>query len=214
MQIAILLYPDLTALDAIGPYEVLGRLPGVEVVFTAKEAGPVRTDLGSLTMTVDRPLGEVTRPDVLLVPGGPGTAAQLADQEVLAWVRSVDRTTRWTTSVCSGSLLLAAAGLLTGRRATSHWAALDGLARLGAQPVGDERMVPDGKYLTAAGVSAGLDMALRLAGSIAGDRTAEAVQLVLEYDPQPPYRAGSIATAPAGLADLLRANGLVVPALD
>ncbi|WP_441249417.1 DJ-1/PfpI family protein [Kitasatospora sp. McL0602] len=209
MQIAILLYDRFTALDAVGPYEILGRLPGAEVVFTGVAAGPVRSDLGSLVLTVERPLAEVTAPDLLLIPGGPGTEALLADRAVLEWLRAADAATSWTTSVCSGSLLLAAAGLLAGRRATSHWAVLDQLAALGAVPC-DERVVFDGKYATAAGVSAGIDLALHLAGRIAGDRTAEAIQLVVEYDPRPPYDAGSVATAAPELVASLRASGLVV----
>ncbi|WP_371480680.1 DJ-1/PfpI family protein [Kitasatospora sp. NBC_00315] len=209
MQIAVLLYDRFTALDAVGPYEILGRIPGAEVVFTAVRPGPVRSDLGSLALTADATLSEVTAPDVLLVPGGPGTADLLADRAVLDWIRGVDAGTDWTTSVCSGSLLLAAAGLLTGRRATSHWIALEHLAALGAVPA-PERVVVDGKYATAAGVSAGIDLALQLTGRIAGDETARAVQLVVEYDPQPPYDAGSTAKAPAELVAALRASGLAV----
>ncbi|MBI0384418.1 DJ-1/PfpI family protein, partial [Streptomyces albiflaviniger] len=196
MQIAILLYDRFTALDAVGPYEVLSRIPGAEVVFTAARSGPVVTDMGSLALTAAVPLSEVTAPDIVLVPGGPGTADHLSDEPTLDWLRGVDAATTWTTSVCSGSLLLAAAGLLAGRRATSHWGCLDELAALGADPV-TERVVFEDKYATAAGVSAGIDLALRLTGRIAGDRTAEAIQLVIEYDPQPPYTAGSVATAPA-----------------
>lgn len=209
MQIAILLYDRFTALDAVGPYEILARLPGAEVVFTAAQPGPVRTEIGSLALTADRSLSEVTAPDILLVPGGPGTADLLADQALLDWLRTAAAATTWTTSVCSGSLLLAAAGLLNGRRATSHWIALDHLARLGAVP-SSERVVFDGKYATAAGVSAGIDLALHLAGRIAGHEIAQAIQLVVEYDPQPPYDAGSISTAPANLITSLRASGLVV----
>ncbi|MFE3879751.1 DJ-1/PfpI family protein [Kitasatospora sp. NPDC059146] len=194
MRIAFLLYDDFTALDAVGPYEVLSRIPGAEVVFTAAKPGPVRSDM-TLALTADATLDEVDSADVLLVPGGPGTEAQLTDPAVLEWVRRVDATTTWTTSVCSGSLILAAAGLLEGRRATSHWGVLDGLTRFGAEPTGTERIVVDGKYATAAGVSAGIDLALRLTGLIAGDGTAQAIQLLIEYDPQPPYAAGSLAKA-------------------
>ncbi|MEV7772520.1 DJ-1/PfpI family protein [Kitasatospora sp. NPDC086791] len=210
MRIAILLYDDFTALDAVGPYEVLSRIPGAEVVFTAARRGPVRTDMKSLALTADAALDEVDAADVLLVPGGPGTEAQLSDPAVVEWVRAVDATTTWTSSVCSGSLILAAAGLLKGRRATSHWCCLDRLPRFGAEPTGTERIVVDGKYATAAGVSAGIDLALSLTGRLADDRTAEAIQLVIEYDPQPPYSAGSVATAPPGLvADLLSNNLLL-----
>ncbi|GHH79950.1 glutamine amidotransferase [Kitasatospora indigofera] len=211
MQIAVLLYDRFTALDAVGPYEVLGRIPGAEVVFAAARPGPVRTDLGTLAVTADAALSEVTSPDVLLVPGGPGTADVLADPATLDWIRQVDAGTTWTTSVCSGSLLLGAAGLLLGRRATSHWISLEHLPAFGAVPTA-ERVVVDGKYATAAGVSAGIDLALELAGRIAGDETARAIQLVVEYDPRPPYDAGSVATAPAGLVAALRASDLVVGA--
>ncbi|MFH9351381.1 DJ-1/PfpI family protein [Kitasatospora sp. NPDC017646] len=195
MRIAVLLYPDFTTLDAVGPYEVLSRIPGAEVVFTAAERGPVRNDMTSLAITADAALDEVDSADLLLVPGGPGTEAQLTDEAVLDWVRRMDATTTWTTSVCSGSLLLGAAGLLKGRRATSHWGVLDQLSRFGAEPTGTERIVVDGKYATAAGVSAGIDLALTLTGLIAGDGTAQAIQLLVEYDPQPPYAAGSLAKA-------------------
>ncbi|MFJ6775429.1 DJ-1/PfpI family protein [Kitasatospora sp. NPDC091257] len=195
MRIAILLYPEFTTLDAVGPYEVLSRIPGAEVVFTAAERGPVRNDLGSLALVADAALDEVDSADLLLVPGGPGTEAQLTDRAVLDWVRRVDATTTWTTSVCSGSLILGAAGLLKGRRATSHWGVLDRLPRYGAEPTGAERVVIDGKYAVAAGVSAGIDLALTLAGVISGDTTAQAIQLLIEYDPQPPYASGSLAKA-------------------
>ncbi|NUP39118.1 MAG: DJ-1/PfpI family protein [Streptomyces sp.] len=212
MQIAALLYEGFTALDVVGPYEVLARIPGAEVVFTAVEAGPVRTDLASLALTADRPLSEVTAPDVLVVPGGPGTEAALGDPAVLDWLRAVDAGTTWTTSVCSGSLLLAAAGLLTGRRATSHWITLEHLPAFGAVP-STERVVFDGKYATAAGVSAGIDLALHLVGRIAGDAVAEAIQLVTEYAPEPPYSAGSVTTASPSLVATLRSTSLVVPTL-
>ncbi|MFE6055122.1 DJ-1/PfpI family protein [Kitasatospora sp. NPDC056446] len=210
MRIAILLYDDFTALDAVGPYEVLSRIPGAEVVFTAARRGPVRTDMKSLALTADAALDEVDSADLLLVPGGPGTEARLSDPAVLEWVRRIDATTTWTTSVCSGSLILAAAGLLKGRRATSHWCCLEDLSRFGAEPTGTERIVVDGKYATAAGVSAGIDLALSLTGRLAGDRTAEAIQLVIEYDPQPPYSTGSTATAPPELVAELLSNGLLL----
>jgi transcriptional regulator GlxA family with amidase domain len=166
----------------------------------------------SLALTADAALGEVTAPDIVLIPGGPGTADFIADEPTLDWIRGVDATTTWTTSVCSGSLLLAAAGLLTGRRATSHWICLDYLPAFGAVPATD-RVVIDGKYATAAGVSAGIDLALDLTGRIAGDQIAQAVQLVVEYDPQPPYATGSTATAPVAMVEALRASDLVVGAI-
>jgi transcriptional regulator GlxA family with amidase domain len=190
MDIAIVLYDRFTALDAIGPYEVLSRLPGARVTFLAAQAGPVLTDNGMLTLLAERSLAEISAPEIVLVPGGPGEVAARAGEEMLAWLRQADRTSTWTTSVCTGSLILAAAGLLSGVRATSHWLALDALAALGAEPT-SQRVVFDGKIVTAAGVSAGIDMALALAERIAGRDVAEAIQLGIEYDPQPPFDAGS-----------------------
>jgi putative intracellular protease/amidase len=205
MNIAILLYDRLTALDAIGPYEVLSRLPGATLTFVAAETGPVRTDNGRLTLLAEHSLADVARADIVLVPGGPGEVAARAGEPVLEWLRRADETSTWTTSVCTGSLILAAAGLLEGRKATSHWLALDVLRGLGAEPVA-ERVVFDGKYVTAAGVSAGIDMALALVASIAGDPVAQAIQLGIEYDPQPPFDAGAPAKAPAEIVELLRGN--------
>ncbi|MET9854847.1 DJ-1/PfpI family protein [Streptomyces sp. NPDC006450] len=204
MQIAVLLYDRFTALDAIGPFDTLGRLDGAETVFVSERPGPVRTDNGSLALVADRGLGEVTRPDMVIVPGGPAPDVEMGNPVVLDWLRAVDATTTWTTSVCTGSLLLAAAGLLDGRRATSHWLYLDELTRLGVEPTG-ERVVIDGKYVTAAGVSSGIDMGLTLLGRIAGDEYAQMVQLMTEYDPQPPYDAGSPEKAPADIVARLRA---------
>lgn len=205
MQIAVVLFDRFTALDAVGPYETLGRLPDAELVFVAEETGPVRSDQGSLAIHADRPLAEVPGPDIVVVPGGPGQSAQMDNEALLDWLRTADATSTWTTSVCTGSLLLAAAGLLEGRRATSHWLALDALQRFGAQPTG-ERVVFDDKYVTAAGVSSGIDMGLTLLGRIAGDDHAQAIQLATEYDPQPPYEAGSPEKAPAHLVEWFREN--------
>jgi transcriptional regulator GlxA family with amidase domain len=165
----------------------------------------VRTDNGMLTLVAEHSLADAAQPDIVLVPGGPGEVAARAGGPVLEWLREVDRTSTWTTSVCTGSLILAAAGLLDGRRATSHWLALEQLGRLGAEPV-PERVVFDGKYATAAGVSAGIDMALALAARVAGDTVAQAIQLGIEYDPQPPFDAGSPLKAPAEVVELLRAR--------
>ncbi|MFF0427067.1 DJ-1/PfpI family protein [Streptomyces sp. NPDC004520] len=198
MQIAVLLYDRFTTLDAVGPYELLGRLPGAETVFVAKEAGPVRNDQGSLALVADRSLAEVPSPDIVLVPGGPDARVAMDDPEILDWLRTADATSTWTTSVCTGALVLAAAGLLKDRRATTHWLAFDELRALGVEPTG-ERVVFDGKYVTAAGVSSGIDMALHLLGRIAGDETAQTIQLLTEYDPQPPYDAGSPEKAPAAI---------------
>ena len=203
MQIAILLYDRLTALDAIGPYEVLSRLPGAELAFVAAQPGEVRTDNGMLTLVAERSLADMPRPDILLVPGGPGEVSARAGAGVLDWLRSAHETTTWTTSVCTGSLLLGAAGLLEGKRATSHWLALEALRSLGADAV-SERVVFDGKIVSAAGVSAGIDMALALVARIAGETVAQAIQLGIEYDPQPPFDAGSPQKAPSEVVALLR----------
>jgi putative intracellular protease/amidase len=205
MNIAIVIYDGFTALDAIGPYEVLSRLPGAHVTFVATEAGPVNTDNGMLTVIAERSLEQERQPDIVLVPGGPGEVVQRAGGPVLDWLREVDRTTTWTTSVCTGSLILAAAGLLEGKRATTHWLAMEKLRELGADPV-EERVVFDGKLVTAAGVSAGIDMALTFAAHIAGDTVAQAIQLGMEYDPQPPFDAGSPHKAPAEIVELLRSR--------
>jgi transcriptional regulator GlxA family with amidase domain len=202
MDIAILIFDRLTALDAVGPYEVLGRLPGVRLHFVSTETGPRRSDQGSLALMADRTLDELPEPDVLLVPGGPGQAEAMRDERVLSWLRHAHETTRWTTSVCTGSLVLGAAGLLEGRRATTYWMAMDQLAQFGATAMA-ERFVRDGKVVTAAGVSAGIDMAIMLASLIAGDETAQAIQLGIEYDPQPPFE-GSPDRAPRELVQSLR----------
>jgi putative intracellular protease/amidase len=205
MDIAIVLYERFTALDAIGPYEVLSRLPGVSLAFLAAERGPITTDNGMLTVVAQRSLAEVGGADIILVPGGPGEVAARAGDTVLEWLRTANETSEWTTSVCTGSLVLAAAGLLEGRRATTHWLAFDELARLGAEPV-HERVVFDGKLVTGAGVSAGIDMALSLAARVASPEVAQAIQLSIEYDPEPPFDAGSPAKAPQAVVETLRAR--------
>ncbi|MFF0739853.1 DJ-1/PfpI family protein [Streptomyces sp. NPDC004111] len=205
MQIAIALYENFTALDAVGPYDTLGQLPDAETVFVAAQAGPVRNDRGELSFVATRSFDEVTRPDVVVVPGGPDRASQLENKALHDWLRAVDPTTTWTTSVCTGSLALAAAGLLEGRRATSHWLALDTLAGLGVETTG-ERVVFDGKYVTAAGVSSGIDMGITLADRIAGEFAAQSIQLMVEYDPQPPFDAGSPDKAPADLVAYWRSQ--------
>lgn len=205
MQIAILLFDGFTALDAIGPYEVLSRLPGAEVLFVAAEPGSKRTDTGALALSADRALGEVPQPDIVVVPGGRGTRDQ-PHNELLAWIQQAHQTSRWTTSVCTGALLLGAAGVLDGLRATTHWLFFDQLREFGAEPT-LERVVEQGKVITAAGVSSGIDMALRLVQLIAGDEVAQAVQLSIEYDPQPPLDAGSPAKAPQPIVELVRQRG-------
>ncbi|WP_433663960.1 DJ-1/PfpI family protein [Nocardia sp. CA-128927] len=204
MQIAIVLYPGMTALDAIGPYEVLRWIPDSRIRFVGHEIGPVIVDSGVLTVGVTHTFDETPSPDIVLVPGGMPLAVA-ADATLHAWLRKVDQTTTWTTSVCSGATVLAAAGLLDGRSATTHWMAQSGLAALGAKPMRDQRVVQDGKYVTAAGVSAGIDMALWLLGEIAGKERAEAAQLLIEYDPQPPYDAGH----PSKVSDAFRRKVMV-----
>ena len=205
MEIAILIFERLTALDAIGPYEVLRSMPESQVRFVAKQKGPVRTDTGSLALVADYALEDVTAPDILVVPGGPGQAALMDDERVLDWIRRTHESTRWTTSVCTGSLVLAGAGLLKGLRATTHWLAMDALRELGAEPT-LERVVRQGKIITAAGVSAGIDMALELVALERGEEMAQAIQLAIEYDPQPPFDAGSPAKAPPAIVERLRSR--------
>ena len=204
MKTSVLIFDGLTALDAIGPYEVLRSVPGWEVEFVAKARGEIRTDSGSLGMSADRSLDEVDQADIVLVPGGKGNRPLLADEEVLAWLRRLDEGSTWTTSVCTGSLLLGAAGLLEGRRATGHWLFLEQLREYGAEPVRG-RYVEDGKLITAAGVSAGIDMALYLVGREAGPEAAQSVQLGIEYDPEPPFDAGSPDKAPDRIVDAVSA---------
>jgi putative intracellular protease/amidase len=203
MQIAVLIFDGLTALDAIGPYEVLSRLPGAELRFVAKEPGPKRTDTGSLGVQADLAIADLPGPDVVLVPGGKGNRPLMHDPEVLEWLRVAHQSSTWTTSVCTGALVLGAAGILDGKRATTHWAFLDHLSELGAKPLA-QRVVEDGKVITAAGVSAGIDMALTLASRLAGDRVAQAIQLGIEYDPHPPFDSGSPAKAPPEVIELVR----------
>jgi transcriptional regulator GlxA family with amidase domain len=203
VRIALLVFDRLTALDAVGPYEVLSRLPGSELRLVGKEVGVKRTDTGALGLEADLALWELPDPDVLLVPGGAGSRPLMSDPDVLDWVRSAHRGSTWTTSVCTGALVLGAAGILQGKRATTHWAYLDRLRELGAEPV-SERVVEDGKVITAAGVSAGIDMALGLAARIAGEQVAHAIQLGIEYDPQPPFDSGSPAKAHPNVIELVR----------
>ena len=204
MEIAIPVYDDFTALDAVGPYEVLSRIPDARVRFIGERAGPVRTDNGMLQVVAEATLEDVPRPDILVVPGGVATRRLTGDERWLSWVREAHEHSTWTTSVCTGSLLLGAAGVLDGLRATSHWLELETLRGYGAEPTG-ERVVFQGKVVTAAGVSSGIDMGLRLLAEIMGDDAAKAVQLVIEYDPQPPFDAGSPEKAPAEMVDGIRA---------
>ncbi|MEY2432939.1 MAG: hypothetical protein QOC92_2664 [Acidimicrobiaceae bacterium] len=205
MEIAIVAFENMAALDAIGPFEVLAHLPDATVTWVGTEVGLKRTDegKGGVGINADANVDELPHPDVIVVPGGRGEQALRNDKRFIAWLRAAHETATWTTSVCTGSLLLGAAGLLKGKRATSHWLALDELAKFGAEPT-LERVVIDGKIVTAAGVSAGIDMALRLAQLEAGDDIAMAIQLILEYDPQPPFDAGSPLKAPEFSVQYLR----------
>jgi transcriptional regulator GlxA family with amidase domain len=202
-QFAILIFDKLTALDAVGPYEVLSRVPGTELVFVGPKAGPLRTDTGRLGLHADAVIEDVTEPDVLLIPGGEGNRPLLKDDRVLDWVRRVHEHTTWTTSVCTGSLVLGAAGLLEGKRATTHWAYHDTLEEYGATAVA-ERFVEDGKVMTAAGVSAGIDMSLALVARMFHENVARAIQLGIEYDPAPPFDSGSPEKAAPELVSLVR----------
>ena len=196
-QLAIVVYPGFTALDFIGPYEVLRNLPDTEVRFVWHETGPITADSGVLMVGATHTFDETLAPDVLLIPGGMTTVEHARDEKLLAWVRQAHQHTQWTTSVCSGSLVLAAAGLLDGKRATSHWGMLPALRAFGVTPVGDQRIVHDGKVLTAAGVSAGIDLGLWLAARLTDEAHAKTVQLVIEYDPQPPFDSGHMSKASA-----------------
>lgn len=215
MQIAIVLYPGFTALDFIGPYEVLRFLPKAEVRFLWHQPGPVTADSGVLVVGATHSFDETPSPDVILVPGGMTSVEHARDEKLLDWVRQAHQTATWTTSVCSGSIILAAAGLLDGKRATSHWMALSALKALGAIPVSDERVVQEGNIVTCAGVSAGIDLALWLAGQIAGEDRAKVIQLSMEYDPQPPFDSGHMSKASAktkATATALMARDVAKPA--
>jgi transcriptional regulator GlxA family with amidase domain len=214
-QIAIVTYPGFTALDFIGPYEVLRWLPDTEVRFVWHEPGPVTADSGVLIIGATHSFAETPSPDVILVPGGMTTIEHARDDMLLDWVRQAHQGATWTASVCSGSIILAAAGLLNGKRASSHWAALPMLKTLGAIPVGDERVVHEGDIITSAGVSAGIDLALWLAGQIGGDERAKAIQLSMEYDPQPPFDCGHMSKASVktkAVATALMARDIAKPA--
>jgi transcriptional regulator GlxA family with amidase domain len=204
MQIVFLFYEGMTALDAVGPHEILCRLPGACVKRAAKLKGEISTD-SSLILNADCMLTDITYADVLFIPGAGSATTLQKYPEILDWVRVMHSKAKWTVSVCTGSLILGAAGILSGVKATTHWAALDRLERWGAEPV-QERIVESGKIITAAGVSAGIDMALMLAAKISGENVARALQLGIEYDPEPPFDAGSPKKADVELVRLLRAK--------
>jgi putative intracellular protease/amidase len=196
MLVAIPLFPRFTALDAVGPYEVLQRIPSIDVVFVGHRRGEVRTENGMLGVTCDATFDEIGAPDVVVFPGGIGTRRLIHDEGIRAWLQSVHPKTRFTTSVCTGALLLAAAGLLDGLTATTHWGAADLLNELGARyvPERDVEHLPQ-RIITAAGVSSGIDMALRLVELLVDRQAAQASQLLIEYDPQPPFDSGALAKA-------------------
>ena len=205
-QVVIALFDRFTALDAVGPHQVLHHLSDTEVIFASERVRGVTDDTGTLTLQAQASYADVPRPDIVLIPGGPGQSAQMTPGPLLDWLIEADKTSTWTTSVCTGALILAAAGLLNGRKATTYWLAQEELRHLGATPQPGERYVFDGKYVTAAGVSAGIDMALALAGRLAGDEAAQRVQLGIEYDPHPPYQAGSPATAKPEIVEYFTAR--------
>lgn len=189
METAVLLFDDVNALDVVGPCEVLSRIPDMEIKYTAKEPGPKKTDT-QLKLTADYAISDISKSDILLIPGGRGVKSIIRNEKIIDWIRQIHKDTIWTASVCTGALLLAFAGILRGLKATTHWVKLPCLEDFGAKPQ-KQRVVIDDKIITCAGVSAGIDMALTLTSLIAGDTTAKAIQLAIEYDPAPPFDAGS-----------------------
>ena len=205
MQIAIGLYPGFTALDAIGPYNVFTNVPGVDVVLCAERTGSLADENGLLRLEMEHTFEDAPEPDVLLVPGGLVTRVVAAEGgPIVDWIRAAHETTTYTTSVCTGALLLGAAGVLQGLRATTHWLAYDHLRRYEADPI-EQRVVIEGKVATAAGVSAGIDLALTLVDKLYGAEVAQAVQLGIEYDPQPPHEDGAPSKAPPEIRELVSA---------
>lgn len=203
-QVAILLYQGVTALDAVGPCEILSRMPDTEVRFVAKKVGPITTEGGALLLAATYSIAETPSPDLILVPGGATTPGQMVNDDVLDWLREAHKTTTWTASVCTGALILGAAGILKGLPATTHWYKMGVLKIMGAKPQPRERIVRSGKIMTAAGVSAGIDLALTLAEQIVGREQAEAIQLTIEYDPHPPLDAGHMSKASKPVQKLAR----------
>jgi transcriptional regulator GlxA family with amidase domain len=203
MNVAFYLYPRFTALDWIGPHEVFNSVPDIECITVAETAGPVPNEAGNIEIIATHARDDVDSTDILLIPGGYGTRPLIEDEPTLDWVRAIHETTTYTTSVCTGALVLAAAGLLDGLPATTHWFERDLLGELGAKPVPD-RVVEQGKVVTAAGVSSGIDMALRLVQRIYGDEASQAVQLGIEYDPQPPFDCGALEKADPQIAEAVK----------
>jgi transcriptional regulator GlxA family with amidase domain len=211
MQIVIALFDRFTALDAIGPHQVLHHLGDAEVIFASERERGVTDESGTLTLRATASYADLPRPDVIVIPGGPGQAAQMTPGPLQDWLVEADKTSAWTTSVCTGSLILAGAGLLKDRKATTYWLAHEELRHLGAIPQPGERYVFDGKYVTAAGVSAGIDMALALAGRLAGDEVAQRIQLGIEYDPHPPHQSGSPETAKPEIVEYFATRSRFAP---
>lgn len=204
MDIAILVYDGFTALDAVGPYEVLSCLSNAKVHFVAKDSGLKRTHTKALSISADYKLTDLPNPDIVVIPGGTkGTMAAARDETILDWIKKAHVSSKWTTSVCTGALILGAAGILGGLKATTHWCAKDYLSQFGAEYTSD-RVVQQGKIITAAGVSSGIDMALHLAGKIAGKEMAQVIQLIIEYDPTPPFDSGSPLKADKSIIELAR----------
>lgn len=203
LRIVVVLFPGVTSLDFVGPSEVLGGLPNSEIHYLSTQPGEIHSDTGGLTL-VAGDIQTIPDPDIILVPGGPGVDDATKDEALLGWIRKAHETSKWTTSVCNGSRILAAAGVLKGLKATCHWGQLEQLKDHGAIPT-SERVVREGKVITAAGVSAGIDMGLRLVALEAGDMMAQAVQLAIEYDPDPPFDCGSVKKAPEQLVEMVRA---------
>ena len=199
MKIVILLFDNYTALDIVGPYEVLNKLPDSKIYLVGLEKSEYKDTYG-LRISSDYSIDEIFQADILLIPGGPGIDNLLKNKKVLDWIRKVDSTTKWTVSVCSGSLLLAQSGLLDGKNCTTHWRRKEQLRSYNVT-VKDERYIHDGKIITSAGVSAGIDMALYLVSKIAGDQIAKMYQLAIEYDPKPPFDCGSPDKVPKAMLD-------------
>ncbi len=211
MEIAVLSFPDMTAMDAMGPYEVLSRLPEARLRFVAAKKGPITTDTGMLTFQAEASIEEIEAADVLVVPGGPARAvgAVMQHQPTLDWISKIHQNSRYTVSVCTGSWILGAAGILKGKRSGCHWLGIDALKQFGAQPCSD-RVVVDGKIWTAGGVTSGIDMALAFAAEVAGEDFAQILQLALQYDPKPPFKGGTPESAPEHIVQLARDNAAAV----
>ena len=203
MEIAIPIYDGFTALDAIGPYSVLHLIPGAEVRWLGEKSGPTKDETATCEIVADAVWEECREPEILVVPGGSGNRHLIGDERLSEWLTGVHENTQYTTSVCTGSLLLAGAGILDGLEATTHWLAMDTLEENGAKPT-SRRVVEQGKVITSAGVSSGIDMSLRLTELLYGPELAQTLQLAIEYDPEPPFDAGSPDKAPEGIADAVR----------